>query len=208
MDPILLQYATSIIQNVYYEITIRAGDPHPQPPSPRYYRHRRYIFIVVIISYLLYTIFEAFYEIQRQSDFYAVLGVSPFADDKTVKSRFRRLAAQYHPDKVGRGDGGSNGNGNGNKEIDFVFLKLAHDTILDPARRFAYDRFGFDSLNWAGQQLMTERELLYEGLQGKVLHGIIGLVLLVVLSFIWSSNYGRYVSIRPKGKGESVNDFN
>ncbi|KKK15578.1 putative membrane associated DnaJ chaperone [Aspergillus ochraceoroseus] len=122
---VLPNYATSFLQNVYYGITIRAGDPKPQPGSPRYARHRRRIFIAVVTAYLLYTLFEAFHRVQAQGDFYQVLGVSPLADERFIKSRFRRLAAQHHPDKVGSGDGVS--------DDYFVFLKMAQETLVDPA---------------------------------------------------------------------------
>lgn len=33
-------------------------------------------------------------------------------------------------------------------DANFVHLKLAQDTLLNPTKRFAYDRFGPDALNW------------------------------------------------------------
>lgn len=34
----------------------------------------------------------------EKRDYYEVLGVSKDADDKTIKSAFRKLAKKYHPD--------------------------------------------------------------------------------------------------------------
>ncbi|THC98731.1 hypothetical protein EYZ11_001794 [Aspergillus tanneri] len=156
LTPWLLQYVTSFVQSVYYGITIRAGDPRPQPPSPRYARHRRRIFVMVVTGYLLYTLYEAFHRIQVAGDFYKALGVSPVADERVIKSRFRRLAAQHHPDKLTHGDGVHSDNY-------FVYLKLAQDTLLDPAKRFAYDRFGPDILGWGDRKTM--QDFLFAGLQ-------------------------------------------
>jgi hypothetical protein len=181
-----LQYVTSILQNVYYGITIRAGEPRPQPPSPRYAKHRRRIFILVVTSYLLYTLYESFHQVQVTGDFYRALGVSPLADEKTIKSRFRRLAAQHHPDKVGYGDGGPS-------DDYFVYLKLAQDTLLDPAKRFAYDRFGPDMLAWGDRKTM--QDFLFAGLQRSVPQYVVGFLTIIVLNFTWWSNWGRYVSL-------------
>lgn len=183
-----LQYVTSILQNVYYGITIRAGEPRPQPPSPRYARHRRRIFILVVTSYLLYTLYETFHQVQVTGDFYRVLGVSPLADERTIKSRFRRLAAQHHPDKRGYGDGGPS-------DDYFVYLKLAQDTLLDPAKRFAYDRFGPDMLSWGDRKTM--QDFLFAGLQRSVPQYVVGLLTIIVLNFTYWSNWGRYVSHHP-----------
>lgn len=184
-----LQYVTSILQNVYYGITIRAGEPRPQPPSPRYARHRRRIFILVVTSYLLYTLYETFHQVQVTGDFYRALGVSPLADERTIKSRFRRLAAQHHPDKRGYGDGDPS-------DDYFVYLKLAQDTLLDPAKRFAYDRFGPDILSWGDRKTM--QDFLFAGLQRSVPQYVVGLVTIIILNFTYWSNWGRYVSHQPR----------
>ena len=85
------QLATSWLQTIYYGLSIRAGDPKPQPGSPRYNLHRRRIFIGVILAYLLYTVFEADYDLRRKGDFYRSLGVPLDVEERGVKSRFRRL---------------------------------------------------------------------------------------------------------------------
>ncbi|KMU79139.1 hypothetical protein CISG_07503 [Coccidioides immitis RMSCC 3703] len=120
----LPRFISSFLQSVYYRITIRAGSPHPHPSSPCYARHYRRIYIFVVTSYLLYTFYDAYHRIRAQGDFYQILGVLPTADDRTIKSRFRRLAALHHPDKQGGFESTSTGDL-------FVHLKLAQDTLLD-----------------------------------------------------------------------------
>ncbi|KAI9925702.1 hypothetical protein ASPWEDRAFT_158097 [Aspergillus wentii DTO 134E9] len=182
----LPNYATSILQNIYYGITIRAGDPRPQPPSPRYAKHRRRIFIFVVTSYLLYTLYETFYQVRVAGDFYRVLGVSPLADDKVIKSRFRRLAAQHHPDKVVSG----NGVPYAGSENYFVYLKLAQDTLLDPAKRFAYDRFGPEILTWNNKKTM--QDFFFAAFQSIIPQYLAGFTTVIFLNFTWWSNWGRY----------------
>ncbi|KAL3422589.1 DnaJ domain-containing protein [Phlyctema vagabunda] len=128
------------VQALWYGITIRAGDPKPAPGSPKYVLHRRRIQIIVISAYLLYTIYEADWNIRKASDFYQDLGVAHSATEREIKSRFRRLAAIHHPDKVSSSSPSSEGY--------FVHLKLAQDTLLNPVKRFAYERFGPDMINW------------------------------------------------------------
>ena len=84
---------TGWIQSIYYGIAIRAGDPKPHPGTPKYLKHRRLIHMTVVIAYLLYTFYEADYTIRQNPDFYQLLGLSPDAGEKAVKSRFRRLYA-------------------------------------------------------------------------------------------------------------------
>lgn len=82
---------TGWLQSIYYGIAIRAGDPKPQPGTPRYQKHRRRIHMIVVISYLLYTLFEADYWVREDKDFYQILGVTPDVGEKIIKSKFRRL---------------------------------------------------------------------------------------------------------------------
>ncbi|KAF3345271.1 Cutinase [Verticillium dahliae VDG2] len=148
----LPNFVTGWTQTIYYSITIRAGDPRPQPGSARYIPHRRRIHFLVVSLYLLYTLYEADHDLRRDGSFYADLGLSTLApEDREIKSRFRRLAAVHHPDKSSDADGASR----------FIHLKLASDTLLNPAARFAYDRFGPEVTQW--QRLTTVRDYLARG---------------------------------------------
>lgn len=67
------------------------------------------------------------------SDYYALLGVTRDADDKIIKSAYRKLAMQYHPDR---------NPGDAEAEAKFLAIGEAYDVLKDPQKRAAYDRFG------------------------------------------------------------------
>ncbi|KAJ5128382.1 hypothetical protein N7448_002101 [Penicillium atrosanguineum] len=179
---VLPNYATAILQTVYYGITVRAGESRPMPGTPRHDVHRRRIFIFVVTSYLLYTLYETFHQVQLAGDFYQALGVSPFADERTIKSRFRRLAAQHHPDKIGLDNGA---------DAYFMYLRQAQETLVNPVKRFAYDRFGPDMLNWGDQKTMRDF-ITVSFSRSLVPHYIGGFVTMLVLNWLWWANWGRY----------------
>ena len=66
-------------------------------------------------------------------DFYELLECERTADDKTIKSSYRRLAMRYHPDK---------NPGDKEAETRFKMISAAYDCLKDPQKRAAYDRYG------------------------------------------------------------------
>lgn len=64
------------------------------------------------------------------TDYYKVLGVEPTADEKTIKSAYRRLARQYHPD-VNKEKGA---------EDRFKEVAEAYDVLKDPEKRTQFDQ--------------------------------------------------------------------
>ncbi len=66
-------------------------------------------------------------------DYYQLLGVSKGADEKEVKSAYRKLARKLHPD-VNPGDKSS--------EAKFKEVSEAYDVLGDPEKRKKYDQFG------------------------------------------------------------------
>lgn len=66
-------------------------------------------------------------------DYYEILGVERTADEKTLKSAFRKLAMQWHPDR---------NPGNAEAELKFKELNEAYQVLSDEQKRAAYDRFG------------------------------------------------------------------
>jgi molecular chaperone DnaJ len=65
--------------------------------------------------------------------FYETLGVEKGADEKVLKSAYRKLAMQFHPDR--NPDDSS-------AEQRFKEISEAYDVLKDPQKRAAYDRFG------------------------------------------------------------------
>ncbi len=66
------------------------------------------------------------------ADFYQILGVSRDADANTLKSAYRKLARQYHPD-VNKDPGA---------EDKFKEIGKAYEALADPETRARYDQFG------------------------------------------------------------------
>lgn len=77
-------------------------------------------------------------------DYYGTLGVSKRADEKEIKSAYRRLARKYHPD-VNPNDPQS--------EARFKEVSQAYDVLKDPEKRKKYDQFG---TNWDQMRAPSE----------------------------------------------------
>ncbi len=75
----------------------------------------------------------------EKRDYYEVLGVERGADAAAIKTAYRKLAHQYHPDK---------NPGSHDAEDRFKEASEAYEVLSDPDRRARYDRFGHQN----GQQ--------------------------------------------------------
>jgi molecular chaperone DnaJ len=73
--------------------------------------------------------------------FYDVLGVEKTAGIADIKSAYRRLAKQYHPDR---------NPGDHDCEVRFKEVNEAYDVLKDDDKRAAYDRFGHAAFEQGG----------------------------------------------------------
>src|SRR6266513_652302 len=67
-----------------------------------------------------------------QTDYYVLLGVSRQATDEQIRSAYRKLARQYHPDVNSAADASEQ----------FKRITEAYEVLTDPQRRQRYDMFG------------------------------------------------------------------
>ena len=74
------------------------------------------------------------------ADFYDLLGVSRDADSDTLKSAYRKMARQYHPDI----------NKDAGAEDRFKEIGRAYEVLSDPQKRSRYDQFGEAGIGGAG----------------------------------------------------------
>jgi curved DNA-binding protein CbpA len=179
------------VQIVLYSIFIRAGDPKPQPGSARFIKHRRNILIAVYAAYFAFTVYEVDFNLQRSSNAYNDLGVPINVDENVLNSRFRRLTIKYHPDKIGPNVDRDAANSY------YVHLKHARDIILDPAKRFAYDRFGPNIFAQCQSCLTTKEYTDSALLTAGTTYGALLIVLIGAnaLGFLTDGSYWRYLGL-------------
>jgi molecular chaperone DnaJ len=74
-------------------------------------------------------------------DYYEVLGVERGADEREIKSAYRKLALRYHPDK---------NPGDREAEESFKEAAEAYAVLSDPEKRARYDRYGHQGVAGSG----------------------------------------------------------
>ena len=72
---------------------------------------------------------------QGEDDYYNILGLPPKASQKDIKSKYRKLALKYHPDKVRPEE---------KEQAEQFFHKVneAYSVLSDEKKREIYDKYG------------------------------------------------------------------
>jgi molecular chaperone DnaJ len=78
---------------------------------------------------------------QAKRDYYEILGVTRTASEQEIKSSYRKLAMQFHPDR---------NPGNPEAEDKFKEASEAYSVLIDSDKRARYDQFGHAGLGNGG----------------------------------------------------------
>ncbi len=100
-------------------------------------------------------------------DYYEILGVTRGCDEAALKSSFRKLAMEHHPDRNG---------GCEEAEGRFKEINEAYSILSDPKKRAAYDQFGHAGVNGAqgGGQGFTDVNDIFSEVFGDVFGDMFG----------------------------------
>lgn len=180
----LPSFLANLLLSTYYRFFPSKRPSLPANPSPqqqahengRARNHARNARLFLIGGYLFYTIAITYIEQGRgaNANYYTLLGIERELVEEegasAVKSRWRRLARVYHPDKVGK-----------QGEAFFVELRKGVDVLENEGKRWAYERFGAEISTWG--KLVTNREFLVRGVQQSAAFYVFALGSIVAISY-------------------------
>jgi curved DNA-binding protein CbpA len=175
---ILPELVTLVFQTVYYLVRYPVDSrAKPQSGSRQYATHKRRIYTLVVLVYLSYTIYEAYQSIP--ANHYNVLGLHPqHYTTKELKSNFKKLSLQYHPDKF-NGD-----------DAHYIKIRAAYDTLNSNNIKYIYDRFGNEGSECTGCK--TQKEYLWQAFPPSLGFYAGTGVVLVLFSVSGKAEFGRY----------------
>jgi len=100
-----------------------------------------------------------------ERSYYDILGVTKDADEKTLKSAFRKKAMEHHPDR---------NPGCTVSEAKFKEVSEAWEVLSDPQKRAAYDRFGKAGVNGQGAGPQGRPEDVFRDVFGDMFSELFG----------------------------------
>ncbi|PWN48743.1 DnaJ-domain-containing protein [Violaceomyces palustris] len=162
---------TKFLLTLLYSFSILPKPSNPSQAATHAHSARAF----AILAYLAYSFSQTIQTLPP--NYYQLLELPLDVDPDAVKKSFRSLARKYHPDKVG--DRG---------QALFILLRKAHDVLQDPVKRFAYDRFGPEVLDW--RDAISLREHMIKGLKSSIGFYIVNPIVYAIINYFGGGNKG------------------
>ncbi|ORX60861.1 DnaJ-domain-containing protein [Piromyces finnis] len=180
----LPRMATNFLLARYYDWKYAPHSPsRPRQGSQKFKRDYKKFHILVIVVYLIFNFYKSMYQEPRSPTLYETLNISKDFTSQQLKSSFRRLSLQYHPDKLGS-------DFTAEAQEKYILIRSAYEILQDPIRLKAYEKFGLTAFEC--KHCKNEKDYLYFMLPAYVMHyAVTGLVLLIFF-VLFGKGYGRY----------------
>lgn len=124
----------------------RAGSRHSPPTASRCKGPRRgavaTVWLTLVLQLLVAALLASLAHAAAPPKYYEMLGVSKDATPLQIRKAYRKLALEYHPDKLGRPPTDEDQN-------KFIELTGAYEVLSDPEKRQMYDLQGGDEATGA-----------------------------------------------------------
>ncbi|KAI9202986.1 uncharacterized protein BJ171DRAFT_569249 [Polychytrium aggregatum] len=172
-------YATQFIQKAIYFLFFKHP---PQPNHRRFQQHARLIYISVVLGYLVYSTVQ----IERSIDpsYYNYLQVPLDATPAQIKSSYRSLSLQLHPDKV------HDPELRAQYEAVYLSIRNGYEVLKEPLTRTAYDKFG--DLVKTCTHCKTLRDYTVASLASFYYFYVVTAFVLLVMMVLGKGEYGKY----------------
>jgi len=180
----LPKMATNFLLARYYEWKYAPNSPSkPKQGSRKYKRDYKKFHILVIVIYLIYNFYQSMYQEPRTPTLYETLHVSKDFTTQQLKSNYRKLSLQFHPDK-------QEPEHMAEAQEKYILIRSAYEILQDPIRLKAYEKFGLTALEC--KHCKTERDYLYYMIPAYVMHYAVTGLILLIFFVLFGKGYGRY----------------
>ncbi|KAG0200001.1 hypothetical protein BGX33_011280 [Mortierella sp. NVP41] len=179
-------FLTHLIQLTYHAFRYGSKSPHlPRRGSVRFSTDFNRILMTIVLVYLCSLVFQGVRSMEPNH--YDTLGLNfGTFTQKQLKTNFRKASLQYHPDKVGQAGADT-----------FVKIRAAHEVLVDPTLRTAYDRFG-PTTTQKCTTCKTNKDYLHEGFKQFYTFYVGAVTVLCLFNLVGKGSYAVETLIQAK----------
>ncbi|KAJ3214931.1 Bifunctional purine biosynthetic protein ade1 [Dinochytrium kinnereticum] len=174
--------ADLILKQIYHFVYGNGGPPQNHPVRKR---HFAVVFSVVVLGYLGYSLVQT--ERSLPPNHYHALHLSPLGyDAKELRTNYRALSLQFHPDKAQSVDPEAAAY----YEANYMRIRDAYEILKDPVLKAAYDKFGNSILDC--QRCKIEKDFVKDGISDFISFYTGTTFVLIIFSLLGKGDFGRY----------------
>lgn len=156
------------VTSVWWRVMVPAEAKRAPYMQEEYRRFFRRVLMMVIATYLLYSLYAAILTTRSTPTFYDVLMLPRDAHVDAIRRQSRNLLKSTHPDKVGP-----------EGHDMFITARIAVDTLTNATKRFAYEKFGPQMIDW--KECSTTPDFLLRGAMYAAREYGVALLFMIVL---------------------------